>query len=93
MVGAHRSGTNASAKAPYPDDLSAFAALRGSDGALTVMVIGKVERRHGAASGTAQVYRLTASNSIQHLADLPWSGGVLNDTEPAQSITLYVLPQ
>jgi hypothetical protein len=48
---------------------------------------------HAAASGTAQVYRLTATNSIQHLTDLPWSGGVLNDTEPAQSITLYILPQ
>ncbi|HEX3652102.1 MAG TPA: glycoside hydrolase family 44 protein [Rhizomicrobium sp.] len=94
--------TSVSAKAPNPDDLSAFAALRGTDGALTVMVISKVlggetpvqlALSHAAASGTAQVYRLTASNSIQHLADLPWSGGVLNDTEPAQSITLYVLPQ
>jgi len=94
--------TSVSAKAPTPDDLSAFAALRSNDGALTVMVISKVlsgdtpvqlSLFHAAASGTAKVYRLTASNSIQHLADLPWSNGVLNDTEPPQSITLYVLPQ
>jgi hypothetical protein len=94
--------TSVSTKAPNPDDLSAFAALRSGDGALTVMVISKVlsadtpvqlSLSHAAASGTAQVYRLTASNSIQHLADLPWSGGALNDTEPAQSVTLYVLPQ
>ena len=29
---------------------------------------------------------------IQQLADVYWSGGVLNAKEPAQSITLYILP-
>ncbi len=91
-----------SAAVPNPDDLSAFAALRQRDGALTVMVIGKVLNgdtavtlalAHARAAGTAKVYRLTASNTIQHLADVGWSGGVLTDTVPAQSITLYVLPQ
>src|SRR6185437_12520662 len=94
--------TSVSTVAPNPDDLSAFAALRGSDGAMTVMVISKVlsgdtpvqlNLAHAAVSGTAKVYRLTAANKIEQLADLPWSRGVLNDTEPAQSITLYVLPQ
>jgi hypothetical protein len=94
--------TSVSATAPHPDDLSAFAALRASDGAMTIMVISKVlsgdtrvtlTLAHAAASGTAKVYRLTAANQIQQLADMPWSGGVLNDTESAQSITLYVLPQ
>jgi len=94
--------TSISATAPNPDDLSAFAALRASDGAITVMVINKVlsgdtqvkvKLAHAAVSGTAKVYRLTAANQIQRLADLTWSGGVLNDSEPAQSITLYILPQ
>ena len=84
------------------DNLSAFAALRKSDGALTVMVISKVlsgntpvtlTLANAAAAGTAKVYRLTSSNAIQTLPNLPWSGGKLQDTEPAQSITLYVLPQ
>lgn len=94
--------TSVSAKAPSPDDLSAFAALRDADGSLTVMVISKVlsgdapvqlKLAHAAQSGTAKVYRLTSTNHIQQLGDLPWSNGVLTDTAPAQSITLYVLPQ
>ncbi|MBV8800408.1 MAG: glycoside hydrolase family 44 protein [Alphaproteobacteria bacterium] len=94
--------TSISAQAPNPDDLSAFAAMRASDNSMTVMVISKVlsgetpvqlNLSHATAAGIAKVWRLTASNQIQQLADLPWSGGLLNDTEPAQSITLYVLPQ
>jgi hypothetical protein len=94
--------TSISAKAPNPDDLSAFAAMRSGDNAMTVMVISKVlsgdtpvqlNLSHAAASGTAKVYRLTASNTIKRLSDLAWSNGVLTDTAPAQSITLYVLPQ
>lgn len=94
--------TSIAAKALDPDNLSAFAALRGSDGAMTVMVINKalgtdaavkLKLAHAAVSGAAQVYRLTSSNKIQHLPDLNWSNGSLSDTEPAQSITLYVLPQ
>jgi Glycoside hydrolase family 44 len=90
-----------SANVPNPDSLSAFAALRSGDGALTVMVINKASSSaaislalaHATASGSAKRYQLTASNAIQHLTDLGWSGGNLNDTVPAQSITLYVLPQ
>jgi hypothetical protein len=92
--------TSISAIVPNPDNLSAFAALRSSDGAMTVMVINKVlsgatpvkiTLANFATSGSAKVYRLTASNVIQKLTALAWSGGELNDTEPAQSITLYVL--
>jgi len=84
------------------DDLSAFGALRTSDGAMTVMVINKdlsgstpvsLQMVHAKQSGTAKVYQLTSANTIQHLADKSWSGGTLADTVPAQSITLYVLPQ
>jgi hypothetical protein len=94
--------TSVSATVPNPDNLSAFAALRTSDGAMTVMVISKVlsgstsvtlNIAHFAASGTAKVYRLTAGNAIKLLPAKTWSGGTLSDTEPAQSITLYVLPK
>jgi hypothetical protein len=93
--------TSVSAILPNPDNLSAFAALRTSDGAMTVMVISKVlsgntsvslNIAHFAASGSAKVYRLTSSNTIKPLPNKAWSGGVLSDVEPAQSITLYVLP-
>ncbi len=94
--------TSISAVVPNPDNLSAFAALRTSDGAMTVMVISKVlsgntpvrlKLAHFARAGSASVYRLTSSNVIQHLSNLTWSRGVLKDDEPAQSITLYVLPK
>jgi hypothetical protein len=90
-----------SAHAPNPDNLSAFAAMRARDDTLTVMVINKAESStavslslaHAKASGTAKRYRLTAANNIEHLSNAAWSGGTLNDTVPAQSITVYVLPQ
>ncbi len=94
--------TSILASAPNPDNLSAFAALRSTDNAMTVMVISKVlsgntgvtlTLAHFTPSGTAKVYQLTSSNVIQKLSDVSWSGGVLNDTEPAQSITLYILPK
>jgi len=96
--------TSVSAQVPQPDNLSAFAALRTSDGALTLMVISKVlsgstpvsvTLANSAASGTATVYRLAASapTHIQQMPNVAWSSGVLSDNEPAQSITLYVLPQ
>lgn len=90
------------AAVPNPDNVSAFAAERTSDNVLTVMVINKqigtaqavkLALANFTAAGTAKVYRLTSSNVIQHLPDKPWTGGALADTEPAQSITLYVLPK
>lgn len=93
--------TSVSAIAPNVDNLSAFAALRKADGALTVMVISKVltgntpftlTLANCAPSGTAKVYRLTSSDVIQALSSLAWSAGTLHDAEPAQSITLYILP-
>ncbi|MDR3422956.1 MAG: glycoside hydrolase family 44 protein [Xanthobacteraceae bacterium] len=94
--------TAITAVVPNPDNLSAFAAIRSSDGAMTVMVINKVltgatpvtlKLANFAASGTAQVYRLTAANVIARLPNRAWSNGKLGDTEPPQSITLYVLPK
>ena len=94
--------TSIAATAPQPDDLSAFAALRAKDGAMTIMVISKVlsgttpltvSLANFAASGTAKSYQLTSANSITALPALQWTGGTLTDTLPAQSITLYVLPK
>jgi hypothetical protein len=48
---------------------------------------------HFTAAGTAKVYRLTAGGAIKLLPGKAWSGGTLSDAEPAQSITLYVLPK
>ena len=90
-----------SATGPNPDNVSAFAAVRSTDGALTVMVINKQLSNAAPASitltnflpsGTAQVWQLTASNIISRLADLPFIGNTLSNSLPPQSITLYVLP-
>ena len=92
--------TSVSADVPNPDELSAFAAVRTADNALTVMVINKVlsgstpvtlNLANFPAGGTAQVYQLTAANAINRLADLTPSGQILSTTVPSQSITLFVV--
>ena len=92
--------TSVSTAAPNPDNLSAFAAQRSSDGALTVMVIAKVlsgatpvtvSLANFANAGTAQVWQLTSGNTIARLADVGFSGNSLTASVPAQSITLYVI--
>ncbi|MGA9779999.1 MAG: glycoside hydrolase family 44 protein, partial [Verrucomicrobiia bacterium] len=86
---------------PNPDDLSAFGAVRTSDGALTLMVINKdiinaspivASITNFNASGTVQRWQLTSANTINHLANISLMNGVLSDTLPSQSIMLYVLP-
>jgi hypothetical protein len=86
---------------PNPDDLSAFGAVRTSDGAMTLMVINKdlnnatpinVNITNFNVAGTAQRWQLTSANVINPLANITVANGVLNDTLPAQSITLFVLP-
>ena len=94
-------GTSVSASAPDPDSLSAFAALRAKDGALTVMVINKVAAAAPlrvqvagfSASASAQVFRLAAGIGIAALPAVGVSSGMLADTAPGQSVTLYVLPR
>lgn len=89
------------AAAPNPDQLAAFAALRSSDNALTVMVINKdLAAQHpvtlklanfGSGAGSVQRWQLTKANSITPLAALGYSGAQVTDTVPAQSVTLYVI--
>ncbi|HEY2016854.1 MAG TPA: glycoside hydrolase family 44 protein [Bryobacteraceae bacterium] len=93
--------TSVLAGVPNPDNLSAFAALRTADNALTVMVISKVlsgstpvtlSLANFSGNGSAQAWQLTSANAITRLTDLNYSGGSLSTTVPAQSITLFVLP-
>ncbi len=94
--------TSVSASAPNPDNLSAFAATRSSDGALTVMVISKVlsgttpvtvHLANFAAGSSAQAWQLASSNAIARLADVAVGSSNLTATLPAQSITLFVIPK
>jgi glycosyl hydrolase family 44 len=92
--------TSVSAMAPNPDAVSAFAAARSSDGALTVMVINKqlstpatatVNISSFAHRGTTQVWQLTSANAITRNADVAINGTSFVATLPAQSITLFVV--
>jgi len=95
--------TSVSCTVPNPDTLSSFASQRTSDGALTVMVINKVTSSasvqvniSGFTPGTsASVYQISSDSqtSINHLSNATVSGTTLSATVPAQSVTLYVIPQ
>ncbi|HZL13400.1 MAG TPA: glycoside hydrolase family 44 protein [Verrucomicrobiae bacterium] len=91
--------TSIRAAVPNPDNVAVFAAVRTSDGAMTVMVINKdpfnatpvTLNIANFPAGTVQLWQL-ASGSISHLADLTFSDGIVSNIVPAQSITLFVLP-
>jgi len=94
--------TSVSASVANPDNLSSFAAVRTSDGALTVMVINKQQRStpvtislaNFGTTGTAEAYQISSAtqSSITHLANLTVSGNAVSATAPSQSITLLVIP-
>jgi PKD repeat protein len=93
--------TSVAASVPDPDSLSAFAAVRSSDGALTVMVVNKVltgptpvtlSLAGFAAGAAAQAWQLTSANAIARLADVAVAGSALTATVPTQSVTLFVIP-
>jgi hypothetical protein len=93
--------TSIYAGGPNPDNLSCFAAQRASDGALTIMAINKQLTSNAPVSltltnfspaGTAQVWQLTAANTISRLSDVSLTGSSFSNTLPAQSITLFVVP-
>lgn len=92
---------NVSATAPNPDNLAAFAAVRSSDGNLTVMVINKdplnatpltLSLTNLPAAGTAQAWQLANTNGIMPLAPVSFTNGILQQMLPAQSVTLFILP-
>ncbi|WP_395830625.1 glycoside hydrolase family 44 protein [Archangium violaceum] len=85
---------------PNPDTLSAFAAERSSDGALTVMVISKALAGETPVTlnlpgfshaGVTQRWQLTAANTITRLADVAVSGEKVTTSVPPQSVTLFVI--
>lgn len=93
--------TSVFAGGPNPDTIATFAALRSTDGALTVMAINKqlssnapvnITLTNFLPTGTAQVWRLTSANAITRLSDGAFTGNVLSNTLPAQSITLFIVP-
>jgi hypothetical protein len=94
--------TSVSASAPNPDAISAFAASRSADGALTIMVVNKTLTGSTSATinvvnfahrGTAQPWQLTSANAISRLTDIAvGGGGSFAVMLPAQSVTLFVLP-
>jgi hypothetical protein len=93
--------TSIRAVAPNPNFLAAFAALRSSDGAMTVMAINKdlnnatpltLNLSNFTATGSAQVWQLTSDNTINQLANTGVTNGVLSKVLPAQSVTLFVVP-
>jgi hypothetical protein len=93
--------TSVSDTAPNPDNLSSFAAVRASDGALTVMVISKVlsgstpvtvDLAHFTPAAAAQEWQLTSANVIQALPNVTVSGTAIQTTVPSQSVTLLVIP-
>ncbi len=92
--------TSVAAVAPNPDAVSAFAAQRTADGAVTLMVISKqlsgstpatINVANFSHRGTAEAWQLTSANAIVRLADAPIAGNTLSVTLPAQSITLFVI--
>jgi hypothetical protein len=85
-----------------PDNLSSFAAVRTSDGALTAIVINKqqgstpvtVSLANFATEGTAQAYRISSATqtSIASLGAVTVENNEISTTVPSQSITLFVIP-
>jgi hypothetical protein len=94
--------TSVSAATANPDNLSAFAATRSSDGALTVMVINKqqgstpvtLNLANFVAGAAAQAWQINSASqtSISHLANVAVVNNAINVTVPSQSITLFVIP-
>jgi hypothetical protein len=93
--------TSVAASVANPDNVSAFAAQRSSDNALTVMVICKhlsantpvtVNLGNFTAGNAAQVWQLTGAGTINRLTDAAVSNGSIAFSAPPQSITLFVVP-
>jgi hypothetical protein len=88
---------------PDPDNLSSFAAVRESDGALTIVVDNKwisgpstsvtLNVADFNAGLSAQVWQLAApGTTIVQLANAAIAAGAINFSAPPQSITLLIVP-
>lgn len=95
--------TSVRANSTARNQLSVFGATRGTDGALTLMVINKTGAaipaklvlQHFSAKQKVQVYRYSAGDlkQIVRRKALTLSGNRVSATYPGSSITLLVLPQ
>lgn len=99
--GAKFGDTSVGATAPNVDEVSAFASLRSTDGALTVMLIAKtltgdtpatVSLAHFNAGPAIQRWQLDSTKTITRRSDLAPSNATVSLTLPPQSITLLVIP-
>jgi len=94
--------TSVSSTVADPDNLSAFAAVRSSDKALTIMVINKqtgttpvtLSLANFANTGTATAYQISSASqtSINALGSVTVASNAINFTAPSQSVTLFVVP-
>jgi hypothetical protein len=90
--------TSVSASTPNADIVSAFAAQRSTDGALTLLIVNKTNAVTPAVisitgfqhSGTAQVWVLE-TNAITRRADVTFSGNSITNPSPPQSVSLWVI--
>lgn len=87
-----------------PDDLSSFAAIRSSDGALTIMVINKwlsapntpvtINLANFPAAASAQVWQLASpGTSIAELPDAAVTNNKISFSAPPESVTLFIVPR
>ena len=92
--------TSVLASAPDPNTVSAFAAVRSSDNALTIVVISKtlsgttpltINVTNQQLGASAQAWQLTSANSIARLNDLSVTGNSVGTVVPPQSVTLFVI--
>jgi hypothetical protein len=92
---------NVRATVPNPDNLAAFGSIRSSDGKLTLLVINKDLQNFTPAkfnltnvppAGVVQAWQLNSNNVIVRLPDTNFTGGILSQTLPPQSVTVFVLP-
>ena len=96
-----QSVTSAEADADI-DNVSSFAALRSSDGALTIMVIAKVlsgatpvtiHLSNFLPSGSvAHYWQLSAANAIAQQPDVALAGTTLSFTANPETVNLFVIP-
>ncbi len=94
--------TSVQANVANPDNVSAFASVRESDGALTVMVINKqqgstpvtLSLANFSTTATAQAWQINSNSqtSIARLTDVNVANNSISATVPSQSITLFVIP-
>jgi fibronectin type 3 domain-containing protein len=94
--------TSVAAGVANPDNLSSFAAVRASDGALTVMVVNKqpgstpvtISLANFGNTGTADAWQISSASqtAINPAGSVTIANNAISTTLPSQSVTLFVVP-